>query len=248
MLIDWFTVGAQVLNFLILVWLMKKFLYQPILGAIDAREKKVAAELADAASKKAEAKKDQDELQKKSAEFDQQRAGLLTKATDEAKVERTRLFDEAKKAADALTQARLESAKKEDLKLQQSILKKTQQEVFLIARKTLADLGGADLETQIVNRFIQELKVQSTQAEFMRLDGSVMIRTSIALADSQRQLLESTIKQIAGADVSLDFSTDSGLIRGIELTCGGHRLAWNIDDHLHALEKGVIEILQGKTT
>jgi F0F1-type ATP synthase delta subunit len=61
-------------------------------------------------------------------------------------------------------------------------------------------------------------------------------------------LLESTIKQIAGADVSLDFSTDSGLIRGIELTCGGHRLAWNIDDHLHALEKGVIEILQGKTT
>ena len=46
MLIDWFTVGAQALNFLILVWLMKHFLYQPILHAIDAREKKIAAELA----------------------------------------------------------------------------------------------------------------------------------------------------------------------------------------------------------
>ena len=48
MLIDWFTVGAQALNFLILVWLMKRFLYKPILDAIDAREDRVAAELADA--------------------------------------------------------------------------------------------------------------------------------------------------------------------------------------------------------
>jgi F-type H+-transporting ATPase subunit b len=51
MLIDWFTVGAQVLNFLILVWLMKRFLYQPILDAIDAREQRIAAELANAAAK-----------------------------------------------------------------------------------------------------------------------------------------------------------------------------------------------------
>jgi len=48
MLIDWFTVGAQIVNFLILVWLLKHFLYKPILDAIDAREKKIAAELADA--------------------------------------------------------------------------------------------------------------------------------------------------------------------------------------------------------
>ena len=51
MLIDWFTVGAQALNFLILVWLMKHFLYKPILNAIDAREKLIATELADAAAK-----------------------------------------------------------------------------------------------------------------------------------------------------------------------------------------------------
>ena len=57
MLIDWFTVGAQTLNFLILVWLLKRFLYKPILNAIDAREKRIAAELADADVKKAEAEK-----------------------------------------------------------------------------------------------------------------------------------------------------------------------------------------------
>ncbi len=55
MLIDWFTVVAQIVNFLILVWLLKRFLYKPILDALDAREKKIAKELADADLKKTEA-------------------------------------------------------------------------------------------------------------------------------------------------------------------------------------------------
>ena len=52
MLIDWFTVGAQVLNFLILIWLLKRFLYKPILHAIDEREERIATELANADSPK----------------------------------------------------------------------------------------------------------------------------------------------------------------------------------------------------
>ena len=52
MLIDWFTVGAQAVNFLVLVWLLRRFLYRPILKAIDAREKRIADQLADAAKKR----------------------------------------------------------------------------------------------------------------------------------------------------------------------------------------------------
>ena len=51
MLIDWFTVGAQAVNFIILVWLLKRFLYKPILNAIDAREKRIATELAAAGAR-----------------------------------------------------------------------------------------------------------------------------------------------------------------------------------------------------
>ncbi len=73
MLIDWFTVGAQGLNFVILVWLMKRFLYGPILHAIDAREKRIADELADADAQKAEASRERGEFQRKNEELDQQR-------------------------------------------------------------------------------------------------------------------------------------------------------------------------------
>src|SRR5271166_229437 len=102
MLIDWFTIAAQALNFLILVWLLKRFLYKPILRAIDAREKRIAAELADADAKKAEAQKERDE-------FHQQRAALLSKATEEAKAEGQRLLEDARKAADALSAKRQET-------------------------------------------------------------------------------------------------------------------------------------------
>ena len=57
MLNGWFTIVAQAINFLILVWLLKRFLYKPILHAIDEREKGIATQLAEAEAKKAEAQK-----------------------------------------------------------------------------------------------------------------------------------------------------------------------------------------------
>ena len=63
--VDWFTVIAQILNFLVLVWLLKRFLYKPVLNAIDEREKKIASELEDAAIHKAEARKEKEKFLQK---------------------------------------------------------------------------------------------------------------------------------------------------------------------------------------
>ena len=57
MSIDWITVVAQIANFLVLVWLLKRFLYRPILDGIDAREAEITRRMAEAgeAQKKAQA-------------------------------------------------------------------------------------------------------------------------------------------------------------------------------------------------
>jgi len=158
MLIDWFTVGAQALNFIILVWLLKRFLYKPILGAVDAREKRIAAELADAAARKAEAQKERDAYEHKNAEFDRQRAALLAKATQEADAERQRLLDEARKAADALAAKRREALQSDAANLNQAIRRRAEQEVFAIARKALADLASTSLEECMVDLFARRLR------------------------------------------------------------------------------------------
>ena len=159
MLIDWFTVGAQAINFLILVWLLKRFLYKPILHAIDAREKRIAAELADADAKKAEAQKERDEFQHKNEAFDQQRAALLSKATDEAE-SRTPAAPRrsAKGGRRVACQTPGGVAKRTHGNSSQEIIRRTQKEVFAIARKTLADLATTSLEERMGEVFIRRLR------------------------------------------------------------------------------------------
>jgi F-type H+-transporting ATPase subunit b len=122
MLIDWFTVGAQVVNFLILVWLLKRFLYKPILHAIDERERRIAKELADADTRKTEAEKERDEFQKRNDEFDEQREELLSKAKGEARAESQRLLEESRLAADALRAKQEDALKREQQSLNDEII------------------------------------------------------------------------------------------------------------------------------
>ena len=165
MLINWFTVVAQAINFLILVWLLKRFLYKPILHAIDEREKGIATQLAEAEAKKAEAQKERDDFQHKNEAFDQERAALLKKATDEAKAERQRLLDEARKDADSLRAKRQDALRNEQRHLSQEIIRWTQKEVFAITRKTLADLATMSLEERMGEVFVHRLSALTGAAK-----------------------------------------------------------------------------------
>jgi F-type H+-transporting ATPase subunit b len=250
MLIDWFTVGAQALNFLILVWLMKHFLYKPVLNAIDAREKLIATELADAAAKKAEAQKEHEEFQHKNEEFDQQRAARLSKATDEAKAERQRLLDEARKAADALSAKRQEALKNDVNNLSQAISRWTQQEVFAITRKALTDLATTSLEERVGEVFTRRLREMDGKAKetlgaaLKTAPEPAVVRSAFDLPKDQRAAIQNAVNETFSADIHLRFETKPDLVSGIELTANGQKVAWSIADYLASLEKGVGELLK----
>jgi F-type H+-transporting ATPase subunit b len=249
MLIDWFTVLAQALNFLILVWLMKRYLYKPVLDAIDAREKLVAAELAEAAAKKAEAQKDRDDFRHKNQEFDQQRTALLTKATDEAKAERQRLLDEARKAADALSATRQEALTAEFQSLNQAISRRTRDEVFAITRKTLTDLATVSLEERIGEVFTRRLhalsgKEKECVAEALNTSSDpALVRSAFDIPAEQRAAIQNALNETFSANVRVRFATAPDLVAGIELTVNGQKVAWSISDYLASMEKGVGELL-----
>jgi len=249
MLIDWFTVSAQAVNFLILVWLMKRYLYKPILAAIDAREKRVAAELADADAKKAEAQKERDEYLRKNQEFDEQRAALLSKATNEAKAERQRLVEEARNAADALSVKRQETLRNDARNLNQAIIRRTQQEVFAIARKALTDLASVSLEGRFGEIFTRRLREMNGEAKaglaeaIKTASDPALVRSAFELPAEQRVAIQHALNETFSADVPLRFETTPDLVGGIELTANGQKLAWSISDYLVSLEKGVSELL-----
>ncbi|GAA4024655.1 F0F1 ATP synthase subunit B [Actimicrobium antarcticum] len=252
MLIDWFTVGAQVLNFVILVWLMKRFLYQPILDAIAAREKKIAAELADADTKKTEAQKERDTFQQKNAAFDQQRATLLSQATEAARAEGRRLQEDARKTAEALRVKQQAALNNDARNLQQAISSRTQQEVFAIARKTLADLATTSLEQSVTGVFVQRLQAldEPTRARFSDAlkSGSspALVRSAFALPAAQCSAIQDAVKHLFAADIPLRFEVAPDLVSGIELSANGQKAGWNIAEYLQTLEAGVADLLQEK--
>jgi len=253
-LIDWFTVGAQVLNFLILVWLMKRFLYKPIRGAIDAREKLIASELADAAAKKAEAHKERDEFRRKNEDLDRQRAALLSQATDEANTVRQRLLVEARTAADDLTAKRQETLMSDARNLNRTISRRTQQEVFAIARKALTDLATTSLEERMVLVFTSRLreldgKTKVGLADALRTASEpALVRSAFDLPVEQRAVIQRALNETFSADIPLRFDTAPDLVSGIELTANGQKLAWSIAQYLTSLEKGVGELLNTQAT
>lgn len=250
MIIDWFTVGAQALNFAILVWLLKRFLYKPILHAIDAREKRIAEELADADAKRAEAKKERDGFQNKNKEFDEQRATLVSQATSEVQAERQRLLNEARRAAVALRADRRDALNREHQILSDEITRRTQEEVFAIARKTLTDLAATSLEERLVEVFTRRLHELDGKAkeELAAALGTApdpaLVRSAFELPAPQREAIQSALNETFSAQIPVSFETAPDVISGIELTAQGRRVGWNISEYLASLQARVGELLE----
>lgn len=250
MLIDWFTVGAQLLNFLILVWLLKRFLYQPILDAIDAREARIAAELADAEAKKAEAKSERDAFAHRNEEFDRQRAERLSQAKEEVKAEHQRLMDEARQAADDLRVKRQDALEREQQALNDEITRLMRKEVFSIARKTLGDLAETGLEAhmgEVFTRRLREMDAQTKEGLATALKTAAepaIVRSAFELPESQRAAIQNALNETFSAEVRVRFEAAPDLVSGIELSTNGQKVAWSIADYLATLEKQVGELLK----
>jgi F-type H+-transporting ATPase subunit b len=252
MLIDWFTVGAQALNFLLLVWLLEHFLYKPIRNAIDARQKGIAAKLADADAKKMAAEKERDDFQNKNKVFDEQRAALLTKAIGDAKTEHDRLVEEAHKDADRLRASRATALRNDQARLSKQIAHAASEEVIAIARKTLADLATASLEERVGAVFTRRLgemdaKTKETMDAALKASSeAAVVESAFDMPAPQRATIQNALNETFATVVRLQFRTAKDPICGIELTANGQKIGWNIAQYLSALDERIDALLKSQ--
>jgi len=249
MLIDWFTVGAQTLNFLILVWLLKRLLYKPILDAIDAREKRIAAALADADEKMTAALEERNAFQQKNAEFDRQRAALMALATSEVQAERRRLLDLARQDAEALRSKRQDALRAEQDNWNNEIGRRICDEVFAIARKTLIDLAGTTLEEGMGAMFARRLRALDPEqkaglAKALGAVASVSVRSAFALSPSQQSAIQAALGETFSTDAQVLYDTRPELISGIELIADGWKVNWNVADYLASMKNNIAVFLK----
>ena len=260
MKINWFTVIAQVINFLILVWLLRRFLYKPVLNAIDEREKKIASQLKDAEAKETKAKKEQTEFARKNETFDKEKKELMDKAIVETNKERQKLLEAARNESTALRSKLDKSLKDMQENLNRDISQKTLQEVFAIARKALADLASLSLEEQSANIFIKRINdlKKEEKKQFVEAfkkgsnlpagrQGSILVQSAFDLPEKQQAEIKSAVNEVLGTKTQFQFKTAPEIISGIELTSNGYKLAWSISEYLNSLQKNISEMLNDKT-
>jgi F-type H+-transporting ATPase subunit b len=250
MLIDPFTVAAQLLNFLVLVWLMKRFLYQPILAAIAAREKLIAAELADAAARQGAAQHLGAEFAAKSSAFDQQRAALLAEAEAAAKASNAALLEQGH-AADTAQRAQCAAElATEQERVCAAVTLRARDEVLAALRQVLTDLGDEALEAAMVRSFMRRLwqldaPSRASLAAALAADpGSAEVRSAFTLDAPQQAALSAALRAAGIAPQALKFGPAPDLLCGIEFRLEGWSLAWNLDQYLQDFAQRSGAVLQ----
>jgi F-type H+-transporting ATPase subunit b len=250
-LIDWFTVCAQAINFLVLVWLLRRYLYKPVLAAIDAREQKIAARIKDAETQEAKAKVAGEELRKRNEAFDWERDGLMRKATEAGASERERLIESARQESGLLRVKLAQALSDERAELARQLSARTQAEVFALTRKALSELGGTSLEDRVVEIFIEHLRAlpepqrlalvapaaeprSETAAHGAAVAQVALVRGADGASPAARTNLETAIHERLGALV-VRFQTAPELVWGLELSVAGQKLAWSVADYLSSL-------------
>ena len=250
MLIDWFTVAAQAINFLILVWLLKRFLYRPILDAIDRREQHIAKTLADAADTENQAQQERKLFSQKNSEFETQRSALMEKATTAAATEHERLLTEARLAADALRLQRQKSLQRQQKSLSAELHRASQKEIFAITRQMLNELANSELEEQIVKVFLTQLQhldsvsKESLSSAISTTSEPLRVRSAFALQHAQQERINNALNDNFATDLKVIFETAPDIISGIELSINGQKLAWSVAQYIDSLEKHVQQLLQ----
>ncbi len=240
MSIDWFTTGAQIINFLILVWLLKKLLFKPIIGAMERREQGLANRLQQVETKMSEAQslKNQYEihLQKLNSEKEQ----VLSQVKQETKVEKTKLLQSLNEEIQQKKTQFDAEIRKQQQELEPLIRRTIAEKSLALSRKTLTQLADQTLEQRIIEHFLQQLsnlpdEEQKSIKQILLKDTPTTIITGFE-ADTAIQKQIQTWFDRFQPSTKLLFEQRDYLLSGIALEADGRSWEWNVDRYLAELE------------
>lgn len=249
MKVDLFTWGAQIVNFLILVALLRHFLYGRIVDAIDTRREKIASRWEEAENEKNQAAERAKEYEQKQSELENQRKELLAEAKAQADTRREELIDKARTEVDELRSQWHKALEQDQQAFMDDLRQAAAQEISKTMRRVLQDLADVDLQTQMVRLFVARLDDSPEQNDRVRelagaVDGSLTVRTSFDLSRQQENDIREAVHRSVEKKVNIEYTTSSDLLCGIELRANGQKMAWSVQDYLDALDQAVRERLQ----
>jgi F-type H+-transporting ATPase subunit b len=244
MLINWFTVVAQIVNFLILVWLLKRFLYGRILSAIRERENKIAGRLAEAETTQKAAADQLACYQAKLNEFEQHHESMLAEATQSADKQRTEMIEKAREHVQSLETKWREDLEREQNTFLADLRHRAAEEVLTVVRRAVADLACMDVEQCTVKVFLEKIRALDGGIWKSLGTGNLSVRTAVDLPADTRTEIQQVLEERLQAPVRLQFEQAPALGLGVELRANGRRIGWNFENYLEGMEEDLRKALE----
>lgn len=253
MLIDWFTVLAQVVNFLILIAILKRFLYGPIIKAMDERERKIADRLQQAELARLQAAELSKELEHEKETLQTSRREYFEKAKTEVLSWRDNAMQEARQEIQQQRQTWEENIQREQESFKSLLKQHIGQQVFHTAEKVLRELADIGLEEKLTESFLQALEKDPTEffKDGVEKPASIMFRSGFEIDDALRDRVRHVLKHTFSSATEVNFSIKSDLGFGLQLVAGDRKVDWNMNRYLQEMENDVLLVFKfatGKTS
>jgi F-type H+-transporting ATPase subunit b len=246
--LSWTTFILEIINFLVLVWILKRFFYKPVLDVIARRRAGIEKTMTDAQTLHTQAEKLQEQYEGRLADWDKERQQARESLARELETEHNRKMEELHAA---LEQER-EKAGVAEARRQADAVRKMEASALSqgarFATRLLEQASGPQLQARLVQLLITELsQLPAEQAATLRnhygnMPEAIVVASAYPLADDQRQRLEQSLASLTVSNAAMRFEQDPELVAGIQVTIGAWVLAANIRDEL----KGFVELARNE--
>jgi len=214
---DWWTLGFQAVNVLVLVWLLHRFFWKPIAATIVARQANAAQVLEDAEARRAEAERALAEVTATRSGLADERDAILAAAHKAAEATRDTLLSEARAEADKLHDAAEAARLRAAETLKKTAMSNARALAVTIAGQLLARLDAAATDAAFLG-WLSEAIAALPDADRTGLAGADLDLVSATEQDSAAQdRIAAAVASALGGPAKLTFRTDPALIAGFEL-------------------------------
>lgn len=250
--IDWVTVAAQIVNFLVLVWLLKLFLYKPITEAMARRETAIKARLDEAARMKTEADKRAADLAHEHEELEAKRQSLLTEARSEADALRRKLTAEARSEVEEKRKAWHDELSQGRAEFLATISAEATSGFQNLAGDALRDLADESLTDRFALALAHRLAALP-KADAARMSkaiagngGRLEVEAPAEISAATRKKLDAAIHAALGKSVKIDYAPLQSELTGIRLRAHGESIEWTLSDYVARYAQKLADAFPGE--
>lgn len=249
MQIDWLTVVAQIVNFLVLIWLLQRFLYRPITNAMARREARIEERLSAAKTRLKEVEDEAEDLRQKREELEESKQKILEEARSEADDLRQRLERDIRDEVEQKRKNWHEILENERAEFAREMQRKAGHKVLEISGRLMAEFTSSALEDQVARGFIAKLKdlgADTCRKMIAAADSAetpALVETAASLDAAARRKITRAIHEQFETDIEVEYQEDEEVLLGVRLTVGEQTVEWSAARHLKRLNRELDELL-----